>query len=129
VTAELRHRRAIVVGHNAVYDIMRRLGLRGPPDAPFPKARRSATSAGAALRRDIAAICVASRPTVSPWASTTYQFRWRSDGIAANEIQMSGDFVRAAPNELRMTDIERHEVLCDRAVMKGHRLRLVAAGR
>jgi putative transposase len=33
------------------------------------------------------------------------------------------------PNELWSWDIERHEALCNRAVMKGHRLRSVAAGR
>jgi hypothetical protein len=38
-------------------------------------------------------------------------------------------FRRDRPNELWMTDIERHEALSDRAVVKGHRLRLVAAGR
>jgi hypothetical protein len=31
------------------------------------------------------------------------------------------------PNELWSWDIERHEALCNRAVMKGHRLRSVAA--
>jgi len=35
----------------------------------------------------------------------------------------------SAPNELLVADIERHEALLDRAVVKGHRLRLVAAGR
>jgi hypothetical protein len=33
------------------------------------------------------------------------------------------------PNELWSWDIERHEALCNRAVMKGHRLRSVAADR
>ncbi len=33
------------------------------------------------------------------------------------------------PNELWSWDIERHEALSNRAVVKGHRLRLVAAGR
>jgi putative transposase len=33
------------------------------------------------------------------------------------------------PNELWSWDVERHEALCDRAVMKGHRLRFVAADR
>jgi putative transposase len=33
------------------------------------------------------------------------------------------------PNELWSWDIERHEALLNRAVVKGHRLRLVAAGR
>src|SRR5690625_1947804 len=32
------------------------------------------------------------------------------------------------PNQVWATDIERHEALQDRAVMKGHRLQSVAAG-
>jgi transposase InsO family protein len=38
------------------------------------------------------------------------------------------DFDVAAPNTAWVTDIERHEALINRAVMKGHRLVLVAAG-
>ena len=38
-------------------------------------------------------------------------------------------FSAAAPNELWLTDIERHEALPNRAVVKGHRHRLVAASR
>ena len=37
-------------------------------------------------------------------------------------------FVSSAPNRLWLADIERHEALSDRAVVKGHRLVLVAAG-
>lgn len=33
------------------------------------------------------------------------------------------------PNQVWSWDIERHEAPCDRAVVKGHRLRFVAAGR
>jgi putative transposase len=39
------------------------------------------------------------------------------------------DFSAPAPNRLWVADLERHEVLFDRAVMKGHRRRPVAAGR
>ncbi|TWE10505.1 helix-turn-helix protein [Rudaeicoccus suwonensis] len=41
------------------------------------------------------------------------------------------DFVGAAhrPNQIWLTDIERHEALLNLAVVKGHRWRLVAAGR
>ena len=35
----------------------------------------------------------------------------------------------AGPNEVWSWDIERHEAPCERAVMKGHRHRPVAAGR
>jgi putative transposase len=37
-------------------------------------------------------------------------------------------FVATRPNQLWMADLERHEVLFDRAVMRGHRRRPVAAG-
>ncbi len=39
------------------------------------------------------------------------------------------DFTATRPNELWVVDFERHEALLNRAVVKGHRLRLVAAGR
>ncbi len=39
------------------------------------------------------------------------------------------EFAAAAPNEVWLTDIERHEALLNRAVVKGHRLRSVAADR
>jgi hypothetical protein len=38
------------------------------------------------------------------------------------------DFDVDAPNTAWVTDIERHEALINRAVMKGHRHALVAAG-
>ena len=38
-------------------------------------------------------------------------------------------FAATRPNQLWVADLERHEALHDRAVMKGHRLRPVAAGR
>jgi len=37
------------------------------------------------------------------------------------------DFTADEPNQLWVADIERHEALWNRAVMKGHRHRLVAA--
>ena len=39
------------------------------------------------------------------------------------------DFTASRPNALWVADFERHEALLNRAVVKGHRLRLVAAGR
>jgi hypothetical protein len=39
------------------------------------------------------------------------------------------DFSARRPNEKWVADVERHEALLNRAVVKGHRLRLVAAGR
>lgn len=38
-------------------------------------------------------------------------------------------FVAGRPNQLWLADIERHEALSNRAVVEGHRLRLVAASR
>jgi len=38
------------------------------------------------------------------------------------------DFTAPAPDQLWVADFERHEALFNRAVMKGHRLRPVAAG-
>ena len=40
VTAELRHGREIVVGHNAVESIMRELGIKGLPTRRLPKGAR-----------------------------------------------------------------------------------------
>ena len=37
------------------------------------------------------------------------------------------NFARFEPDQLWITDIERHEPFSDRAVVKGHRLMLVAA--
>lgn len=42
VTAELRHGRQIVVGHNAVESIMRELGIKGLPTRRLPKGARVA---------------------------------------------------------------------------------------
>jgi hypothetical protein len=39
------------------------------------------------------------------------------------------DFSAARPNQLWVADLERHEALLDRVVVKGHRRRSVAAGR
>jgi putative transposase len=39
------------------------------------------------------------------------------------------ELIAIAPNQVWSWDIERHEARLDRAVMKGHRHRLVAAGR
>lgn len=43
VTAELKHGRAIAVGHNAVSLIMRQLGIKGLPTRRLPKGSRLAT--------------------------------------------------------------------------------------
>src|SRR4051794_15979896 len=49
------------------------------------------------------------------------------DLISADLVERN--FTRSAPNRLWVTDIERHEALLNRAVVKGHRGRSVAAGR
>ena len=57
-------------------------------------------------------------------------FTTASDGAAPRpEDLVERDFSAAAPNRLWVADLERHEALSNRAVMKGHRLRLVAESR
>jgi len=51
------------------------------------------------------------------------------DGVRIWPDLVKRDFQPAGPNELWCSDLERHEALCNRAVMKGHRLRFVAADR
>jgi putative transposase len=53
----------------------------------------------------------------------------RKANIATTADLVERRFDRPAPDQLWVTDIERHEALPDRAVMKGHRRRPVAAGR
>jgi transposase InsO family protein len=63
-------------------------------------------------------------------AGATGRPKWRHakpDQVAADLVDRA--FTRTGPNQLWVTDIERHEVLPDRAVMEGHRRRPVAAGR
>lgn len=43
VTAELRYGRGIIVGHNAVGEIMRELGIKGTPRRRLPKGAKLAT--------------------------------------------------------------------------------------
>jgi transposase InsO family protein len=59
-----------------------------------------------------------------PWRTTI------SDPTAARPLDLvQRDFSASRPNELWVSDFERHEALSNRAVVEGHRLRLVAAGR
>src|SRR5215213_6841324 len=52
------------------------------------------------------------------------------DAAAARPADLvERDFSAQRPNQLWVADLERHEVLFDRAVMKGHRRWPVAAGR
>ena len=52
-----------------------------------------------------------------------------SDENAARPADLvDRQFTATAPNRLWTADIERHEAFSDRAVVKGHRLVLVAAG-
>jgi putative transposase len=50
------------------------------------------------------------------------------DGIRASDL-LDRDFTAPAPNRVWVTDFERHEALLNRAVVRGHRLRSVAADR
>ena len=50
-------------------------------------------------------------------------------GPPVHDDLVKRDFSADDVNELWLTDIERHEALLNRAVVKGHRLRSVAADR
>jgi putative transposase len=67
-------------------------------------------------------ICGAKRRG-KPWKTTRPDLRARRRPDLVNR-----DFSASAPNQLWVADFERHEALCDRAVMKGHRGLPVAAG-
>jgi transposase InsO family protein len=53
----------------------------------------------------------------------------RKPGPPVHDDLVLRDFTAEQPNQLWLTDIERHEALLNRAVVKGHRGRSVAAGR
>jgi putative transposase len=53
----------------------------------------------------------------------------RVPGVRVADDLVKRQFRPAAANVLWLADIERHEALFDRAVVKGHRYRFVAAGR
>jgi putative transposase len=63
-------------------------------------------------------------------AGATGRPKWRHtkpDQVAADLVDRK--FSRTGPDRLWVADIERHEVLANRVVVKGHRLWPVAAGR
>jgi transposase InsO family protein len=68
---------------------------------------------------------VTGRPTSKPGWKQIKPDNTASDN--ANRVRR--DFARNGPNQLWVTDIERHEALLNRAVVKGHRHRSVAADR
>lgn len=53
----------------------------------------------------------------------------KKPGPPVHDDLVQRDFTAEAPNQLWLADIERHEALLNRAVVKGHRLRSVAADR
>jgi transposase InsO family protein len=53
----------------------------------------------------------------------------RKAGPPVHDDLVDRQFTATAPNVVWLTDIERHEALPNRAVVKGHRDRSVAAGR
>ena len=56
-------------------------------------------------------------------------FTTRADPDAARAADLvDRDFTADRPDALWVTDLERHEAPCNRAVVKGHRYALVAAG-
>ena len=58
------------------------------------------------------------------------RFTTKSDSahVRAPDL-VNRDFTASRPDALWVADFERHEALSNPAVMKGHRLRLVAASR
>jgi putative transposase len=55
--------------------------------------------------------------------------RWRrAPNLPTASDLVDRQFAREKRDELWVTDIERHEALCNRVVVKGHRLGPVAAG-
>ena len=56
------------------------------------------------------------------------RYRKSAPQIAATD-RVKRQFTRERPNQLWVTSIERHEALFNRAVVKGHRCRAVAAAR
>jgi hypothetical protein len=56
-----------------------------------------------------------------------YRHGLRPEATASDLVNRQ--FARAGRDQQWVADLERHEALPDRAVMKGHRRRLVAAGR
>lgn len=70
---------------------------------------------------------------VNGWEGETGRRKVRTTiidrGATAAEDRVKRDFNPTAPDSVWCGDIERHEVLLDRVVMKGHHRRLVAAGR
>ena len=53
----------------------------------------------------------------------------RVPGVRVANDLVGRDFTAPAPNRLWVADMERHEALSNRAVVRGRRLRSVAAGR
>jgi putative transposase len=66
------------------------------------------------------------------WSATVRKGRrasTKTPGPAVHDDHVRRDFTAPAPDRVWLTDIERHEALLNRAVVRGHRGRSVAAGR
>jgi putative transposase len=66
------------------------------------------------------------------WSTTVRKGRrssGKTPGPAVHDDHVQRDFTAQRPDQVWVTDIERHEALPNRAVMEGRRLRLVAASR
>jgi len=66
------------------------------------------------------------------WSATTRKGRkgsGKTPGVAVHDDLVESDFTADRLDQTWLTDIERHEALSNLAVVKGHRHRLVAAGR
>jgi putative transposase len=64
---------------------------------------------------------------VSRQRTKVFTTRQDPDAVRAADL-VKRNFTATAPNELWVTDLVRHEAPLNRAVLKGHRLQLVAAG-
>ncbi len=101
------------------------LRLRVPADVEGAAARRRAGRALPCAAADARTTAIqGAKRRGKPWRTTT-----SDPGGAARPDLVNRDFTASRPNELWVADFERHEALMDRAVMKGHRLWLVAASR
>lgn len=98
-----------------------------------PRAEAARTEAPLSVRRQISAAIrrIAERPA---WGSSPSRFlapNGANSGLIA-DLSVRGWAiiyrVKTAENTVWIEDIERHEALTNRAVMKGHRRQPVAAG-
>jgi len=93
------------------------------------KLTKAAHRAGIDVGRDQVARLMA-RESIRGATRARKRFTTRSDPAAVRAPDLlKRDFTASRPNHKWVADFERHEALLNPAVVKGHRLRLVAASR